>query len=76
MSVNTSPSTDNAIALKERILVSEDEACMLLGVSKPTLRSWVDEGILGPVQLPHDIRRRLYRRVDLEAWAANLDGAR
>ena len=75
MSVDASTTPRSAIPPGERILVSEDEACALLGVSKPTLRGWVDEGIIQPVQLPHGIRRRLYKRTDLETWAASLAGA-
>ena len=73
MSVDASTSPRNAIPTPERILVSEDEACALIGVSKPTLRGWVAEGLISPVSLPHGIRRRLYRRSDLETWAARLD---
>ena len=70
--VDRSTTPRNTIPPDKRILVSEDEACVLLGVSKPTLRAWVDDGILAPVHLPHGMRRRLYKRADLEAWAASL----
>ena len=73
--VDASITPRNAISPDKRILVSEDEACMLLGVSKPTLRGWVAEGIVSPVQLPHGIRRRLFKRADLEAWVASLTDA-
>ena len=57
-----------------RLLVSEDDAALMCGVSKPTFRGWVGEGLIHPVQLPHDMRRKLYRRGDLETFAASLAG--
>jgi len=75
MSIGSSQPPRKGVPPNERILVSEDEACELMSVSKPTLRGWVEDGILTPVELPHGIRRRLYRRLDLEAWAATLEKA-
>jgi excisionase family DNA binding protein len=72
MSVDACPFPRNASPPIEPILVSEDEACALFSVSKPTFRRWVDEGILRPVDLPHNMRRRLYKRSDLEVWVDSL----
>ena len=74
------PRTDSrpntkTIPTHERVLVSEDAAAALLSVSKPTLRAWVAEGLLTPVELPHGLRRRLYRRTDIEKWAAELSAS-
>ena len=60
------------IPVSELILVSEDRASRLLGVSKPTLRLWASSGLISPVALPGGMRRRLYRRVELEEFAARL----
>jgi hypothetical protein len=60
------------------ILVGENDtptgpgAPTLLGVSKPVFRRWVAEGLIHPVELPGGVRRRLYRRSDLEAFAEML----
>ena len=58
--------------MRDLILVSEDEASQLMGVSKPTLRDWTRRSLIAPVQLPGGIRRNLYRRQDLEDFAASL----
>ncbi len=54
----------------ERILVSEKVASELCSVSQVTFRKWVAIGAIRPVDIPGDIRRNLYRRVDIEAFAA------
>ena len=54
----------------ERILVSEKVASELCSVSQVTFRKWVAAGAIRPVDIPGDIRRNLYRRVDIEAFAA------
>ena len=69
---------DRAVATiptTELILVSEDKASVLMGVSKPTFRLWVSAGLVSPVTMPCGMRRRLYRRVDLEDLAARLANA-
>jgi len=58
------------------ILVSENAATQMCGVSKPTFRSWVAGGLIAPVELPGNLRRNLYRRADLEAFAASLAAKR
>ena len=70
MSVDVSP--DNGNAKPERLLMGERESCELLSVSAPTFRRWVAHGLLAPVKLPDGTRRRLYRRSDLESFAAHL----
>ena len=57
---------------QERILLSEEDACTMFSLSRPTFRDFVAAGYLHPVELPGGIRRRLYRRADLEAFAAKL----
>lgn len=57
---------------RDPILVDELEAARLCGVSRPTLRLWVDEGLIAKVPLPGNLRRNLYRLSDLEAFVAAL----
>ena len=57
------------IPTSERILVSEKIASELCSVSQVTFRKWVAAGAIRPVDLPGDIRRNLYRRADIEAFA-------
>ncbi len=56
----------------ERLLVDEDEISELIGVSKPTVRRYVAEGLFRPVQMPLGIRRNLYRLADVRAAVAAL----
>ena len=72
MTVAPATPTAQSIPPHLRLLVSEDDAALMCGVSKPTFRGWVGEGLIHPVQLPHDMRRKLYRRGDLETFAASL----
>lgn len=73
MSIGASPKARNdCVRPAECFLVGEALGAAMLGVSKPTFRRWVKEGLIVPVKLPHDIRRRLYRREDLETFAAEL----
>ncbi len=58
------------VPTSERILVSEKVASELCSVSQVTFRKWVAAGAIRPVDLPGGIRRNLYRRVDIEAFAA------
>jgi len=62
--------TKPIIPTGERILVSEPIAAELCSVSLPTLRKWVAGGLIRPVDLPGNLRRNLYRRVDIEAFVA------
>jgi hypothetical protein len=55
-----------SVPIGERILVSEAVAAKLCSVSKVTFRKWVAAGAIRPV----DLRRNLYRRADIEAFAA------
>jgi hypothetical protein len=59
------------VPVGERILVSEAVAAQLCSVSKVTFRKWVAAGAIRPVDLPGSVRRNLYRRVDIEAFAAD-----
>ena len=58
------------VPVGERILVSEAVAAQLCSVSKVTFRKWVAAGAIRPFDLPGGVRRNLYRRVDIEAFAA------
>ena len=62
--------TKPTIPTSERVLVSEAVAAELCSVSQPTFRKWVALGLLHQVDLPLDVRRNLYRRADIEAFAA------
>ena len=70
MSVDATATARNAIPVSERILVSEDEAAVMLSVSKPTLRKYVDRGDIPRVEV-EGLRRNLYSTDDLRAFAAS-----
>ena len=57
----------------ESFLVDETNSAKLCSVSLPTFRRWVRDGVILPVALPNAVRRRLYRRSDLEAFVASLE---
>jgi predicted site-specific integrase-resolvase len=59
------------VPIGERILVSEQVAAQLCSVSKVTFRKWVAAGAIRPVDIPGDIKRNLYRRADIEAFATS-----
>ena len=59
-------------APKDRVLVSEDDAAVLISCSKPTLRKYVRMGLIARVEMPSSTRRNLYRPAELEAFAASL----
>ena len=40
------------------------------------MRLWQAAGLLQMVELPFGMRRNLYRRADVEAFLASLDGGR
>jgi len=73
MSVDATTAARNAIPPTDRILVSEDEAAVLLGVSKSALRKYVRAGLIARVDL--GIRRNLYQRTDLEEFAGSRRAA-
>lgn len=62
----------DAIPVRDGILVGEDLGSRLMGVSKPTFRMWVRLGLIDALELPGGVRRNLYRRQDLEKFAASL----
>lgn len=66
-----SPRRREIVPIGERILVSEQVAAQLCSVSKVTFRKWVAAGAIRPVDIPGDVKRNLYRRVDIEAFAAS-----
>lgn len=47
------------VPVAQRLLISEDDRSLLLGVSKPVFRDWVHRGVSAPVELPGGIRRKL-----------------
>jgi excisionase family DNA binding protein len=54
------------------LLLDEVEIAELLGVSRPTVRAWAAAGLIRAVALPNGMRRKLYRREDVEKWVASL----
>ena len=52
------------------LLVGVDAVAALCGVSRRTVYAWNAAGRLGPVPMKAFGRRVLWRRIDLEAWAA------
>lgn len=72
MSVAAISSPRNAIPPTDRALVSEDDAAVLLSISKPTLRKYAALGLIARVEMPSGTRRNLYRPADLEAFVASL----
>ena len=69
MTLPHAPSPEK-VPTSERVLVAEKVASELCSVSQVTFRKWVKAGVIRPVDLPGGIRRNLYRRVDIEAFAA------
>jgi hypothetical protein len=67
---------DEAVPTRDRYLVSEPVAAQLCSVSLPTFRKWTAAGVIHPVSLPGGLRRNLYRRSDLEAFAESLEPRR
>lgn len=61
-----------AVPITDKIFLSEVEASAYIGVSKWTLRKWVKAGLISPVVLPQGVRRNLFRRESVEAFAASL----
>jgi hypothetical protein len=66
------PSASLTILVGENDTPTGPGAPTLLGVSKPVFRRWVRDGLIRPVDLPGNVRRNLYRRSDLEAFAETL----
>lgn len=56
----------------DRNLLSEPVSAELCGVSLKTFRKWMKLGLISPVELPGGLRRNLYRRSDVEAFASGL----
>ena len=67
MSVGSASKPRNGIPPWRRLLLDEDELAEMLGVSRPTVRRYVDLGLFYPIEMPLGIRRTLYRRSDVEA---------
>ena len=61
-----------AIPPTDRVLVSEDDAAVLLSVSKPTFRKYTAMGLIARVELPVGTRRNLYAVDELRAFASRL----
>jgi len=75
MSAGTATTPRNDIPPSERVLVSEDDAAVLLSVSKPTLRKYVALGLISRVEMPTGTRRNLYLVSTIQAFAASLAAA-
>jgi hypothetical protein len=67
---------DAPAPIAERLLLSEPEVATLCGVSRTIVRLWQAAGLLQMVELPFGMRRNLYRRADVEAFLAGLEGGR
>lgn len=67
---------ETQVPIAERLLLSELEVAALCGVSRNTVRLWKTAGLLQTVELPFGMRRNLYRRTDVEAFLASLEGGR
>lgn len=72
MTARHTSSRDEAVPPHDRILVSEAVAAQLCSVSLPTFRKWMQTGLIDRVALPGGLRRNLYRRADVEAFAERL----
>lgn len=79
MNVPHAPSGEKATLVPEqdRLLISEAVTAQLCGVSLKTFRKWMQLGYISPVDLPGGkdggaLRRNLYRRRDVEAFAEGL----
>jgi len=72
VSVDAISSPRNAIPATDRVLVSEDDAAVLLSISKPTFRKYVAMGLIARVEMPSGTRRNLYNVDSLSAFAAGL----
>lgn len=72
MSIDATAPDRNAIPPADRVLVSEDDAAVMLSVSKPTFRKYTRLGLIRRVEMPTGTRRNLYRTSDLETFAASL----
>jgi len=67
---SSSETRSQSIPPAERVLVSEDDAAVMLSVSKPTFRKYTALGLIVRVEMPTGTRRNLYRTSDLEQFAA------
>jgi len=72
VSVDAISSPRNAIPPTDRVLVSEDDAAVLLSLSKPTMRKFVAMGLIARVEMPIGTRRNLYAVDELRAFASRL----
>ena len=72
MSLDPAASPRNAIPPTDRVLVSEDDAAVLLSLSKPTMRKFVAMGLIARVEMPVGTRRNLYAVDELRAFASRL----
>jgi len=72
VSVDAISSPRNAIPPTDRVLVSEDDAAVLLSLSKPTMRKFVAMGLIARVEMPVGTRRNLYAVDELRAFASRL----
>ena len=60
------------VPIEDRVLIDAPTAAAMCSVSRPTWDSWVAAGLIQPVALPFDIRRRLFRREAVEKFANGL----
>jgi hypothetical protein len=72
MTDNASSSKPAKLSLADRVLVDEQTAAEMLGVSRTTFRALAAQGLIQRVQLPAlagggRLKRNLYTKADLEA---------
>ena len=72
MKVSPTRHGDKVLPVADRLLVDEITGATMLSVSRGTFRRFVSEGHIKPVELPIDVRRNLYRRQEIERFAATL----
>ena len=76
MSLDRRTSPRNAtIPPEARALVSEDDAALMLSVSKPTLRKYASMGLIARVTMPEGTRRNLYLPSEIARFAASLSAS-
>jgi hypothetical protein len=71
VSVSRAVTSDKNVPDRPPILVDEVEASRMFGVSRPTFRGLVAQGLIPKATLP-GLRRNLYRLCDLEELARDL----
>ena len=59
------------IQAENKLMVSIDEFCQLIGISKPTFYKLIKEGTAPPLTRLNSTRRQFIKRTDMDAWLNN-----